>query len=53
MALVEGRYTEPGTELFIYPEARRVVGKVPQELTLGDNVALPVRAEVLTRFPSR
>jgi glycine hydroxymethyltransferase len=53
MALVEGRYTEPGTELFIYPEARRVVGKVPQELTLGDNVALPVRAEVLARFPSR
>jgi glycine hydroxymethyltransferase len=53
MALVEGRYTEPGTELFVYPEARRVVGKVPQELTLGDNVALPVRAEVLARFPQR
>jgi glycine cleavage system T protein len=53
MALVDGRYTEVGTELFIYPEARRVVGKVPSALDLGDNVALPVRAEVLTRFPDR
>jgi glycine hydroxymethyltransferase len=53
LALLDGRYAEVGTELFIYPEARRVVGKVPQELVLGDSVALPVRAEVLTRFPKR
>jgi glycine cleavage system T protein len=53
MALVDERYATEGTELFIYPEARRVVGKVPAELALGDNVALPVRAEVATRFPKR
>jgi glycine hydroxymethyltransferase len=53
MALVDRRYATEGTELFIYPEARRVVGKVPSALALGDNVALPARAEVVARFPRR
>ena len=53
MVLVDKRYAEAGTELLIYPEARRVVGKVPEELDLGDSVALPVRATVVPRFPAR
>jgi glycine hydroxymethyltransferase len=53
MALVHGRYAEPGTELFVYPETRRAVRKSPQEFEPGDTVALPVRAVVLSRFPER
>jgi glycine cleavage system T protein len=52
MALVDRRYTEPGSELFIYPESRRAVSKVPAEFEPGDTVALPVRAVVLPRFPA-
>jgi glycine cleavage system T protein len=51
MALVEGRYAEPGTELYIYPEARRAVAKLPQAFEQGDTVALPIAAEVVSRFP--
>jgi glycine hydroxymethyltransferase len=51
MALVEARYGEPETLLHIFPEARRAVSKAPSSLELGDTVALPVGAEVLTRFP--
>lgn len=51
LALVEARYTEPGTDLLIYPEAKRAVCKLPHEFAWGDTVALPVRAVVLPRFP--
>jgi glycine hydroxymethyltransferase len=53
MALVEERYAEVGSELFIYPEARKAVGKAPAEFAVGDAVALPVRATILPRFPQR
>jgi glycine hydroxymethyltransferase len=53
MALVDERYTEPGTELFIYPETRKAVCKAPHEFEPGDTVALPVNAVVLTRFLDR
>jgi glycine hydroxymethyltransferase len=53
LMLVDKRYADAGTELLIFPEARRVVGKVPDELDLGDSVALAVRATVLPRFPAR
>ncbi|MBN1933465.1 MAG: aminomethyltransferase family protein, partial [Anaerolineae bacterium] len=51
LALVEARYTEPGSDLLIYPETKRAVRKLPQEFEWGDTVALPVRAVVLPRFP--
>ena len=53
MALVDKRYAGPGTDLFIYPEARRVVSKAPDEFAVGDRVALPLRATVISRFPGR
>ena len=51
MALVDGRYAEAGTDLFIYPEARRAVTKTPDQFEVGDRVALPVPATVIPRFP--
>ncbi|MFN2232472.1 MAG: glycine cleavage system aminomethyltransferase GcvT [Anaerolineae bacterium] len=53
MALVDVRYADPGTGLFIYPEARRVAVKAPDAFEVGDRVALPVSATVLSRFPVR
>jgi len=53
MALVDMRYAEEGTELWIYPPARNVVSKLPEDLQLGEAVALPIGALVLPRFPSR
>ena len=53
MALVETRYAEPETELYIYPETRRAVDKAPPSFHLGDTVALPVHAEVIARFPAK
>ncbi|MBN1642924.1 MAG: glycine cleavage system aminomethyltransferase GcvT [Anaerolineae bacterium] len=51
LALVEDRYTDAGTELYIYPEARRAAAKTPDAFEVGDTVALPVQATVLPRFP--
>ncbi len=53
MALVEERYTEQGTGLFIYPETRRAVSKAPEAFEVGDTVPLPVQAEVIARFPEK
>lgn len=51
MALIESRYVDPGSELLIYPETRHAVSKAPEAFAPGDTVALPVRAQVLPRFP--
>jgi glycine cleavage system aminomethyltransferase T len=53
MALVDARYAEAGTELWIYPPARNVVSKPPEDMRLGEAVALPIGGLVLPRFPSR
>jgi glycine hydroxymethyltransferase len=55
LALVKDRYTEPGTQLAIYPAAtgKGPTLKPPSELDKGDSVVLPVRATVLPRFPER
>ena len=53
MALVDSRYTEPGTELSIYPETHKAVAKIPQAFELGDTVPLAVDAVVLGRFPGK
>ena len=54
MAIVDRRYTEPGTDIAIYPTPpgrRGPSTKSPAELEQGDNVVLPEWATVLTRFP--
>jgi glycine cleavage system aminomethyltransferase T len=65
MALVEARYAEPGTPLFIYPETRRASrlasrlagreagSRASPSLELGNTVTLPVEARVITRFPEK
>lgn len=61
MALVETRYSEPGTPLFIYPETRsasrpagrEAVSDASPPLELGDTVTLPVEASVIARFPEK
>jgi hypothetical protein len=53
MALVSERYSDVGTELFIYPESRKASSKPSDELKVGDTVAIPVEAVVLLRFPEK
>jgi glycine hydroxymethyltransferase len=53
MAIVEERYAEPGTDLLIYPVSQKGIAKAPQAFEVGDAIAVPVRAEVLPRFPGR
>ena len=53
LALVDTRYTEAGTELSIYPETRKAVAKLPQDLKLGDTIAQGIDAVVLDRFPKK
>jgi glycine hydroxymethyltransferase len=53
MALVDVRYTEEGTELWIYPPSRKAVSKPPEDFRPGDAIALPVSAVVLSRFLPR
>ncbi|MDY7040686.1 MAG: glycine cleavage system aminomethyltransferase GcvT, partial [Chloroflexota bacterium] len=54
MAIVDRRYTEPGTTIAIYPTPtgrRGPSGKPPADLDQGDKVMLPEWATILTRFP--
>ncbi len=55
LALVDERYTAPGTPLSIYPAAtgRGPAIKAPADLAAGDSVVLPINATVLSRFPVR
>jgi glycine hydroxymethyltransferase len=53
MALVDVRYAEEGTELWVYPPARKAVSKPPEDFRPGDAIALPVSAVVLSRFLRR
>ena len=55
LALVDRRYTEPGTPLAIYPAAsgKGPTVKAPADLAEGDSAVLPVWATVLPRFPER
>lgn len=55
LALVERRYTEPGTPLAIYPAAggKGLAVKPPAELSTGDSAVLPLWATVLPRFPEK
>ncbi len=51
MALMDARSVEVGSEVFIYPETRQAVARLPAEFRWGDTVAVPVRAVIIDRFP--
>jgi glycine hydroxymethyltransferase len=55
LALVDRRYSEPGTQFAVYPAAsgKGPAVKPPADLAAGDSVVLPVWATVLTRFPEK
>lgn len=50
-AYIDEKYTDVGTELFIYQGSPQKAGKPPADLTMGDRVSLPSRATVINRFP--
>jgi len=54
-ALVDPRYSEPGTPIAIYPDPGRArpSPKPPSEFDKGDRAVLPEWATVLPRFPER
>jgi glycine hydroxymethyltransferase len=54
LAIVNRRYTEPGTSIGIFVLPTKVQKeKQKPDLEMGDKVLLPVEATVLTRFPER
>jgi glycine hydroxymethyltransferase len=50
-AYLEKKYLEPGTPIAVFQSASDQVGKAPAALGMGDRVAVPTPATVLTRFP--
>jgi glycine hydroxymethyltransferase len=50
-AFLEKKYLEPGTPIAVFQSASDKVGKAPAALGMGDRVAIPTPATVLTRFP--
>lgn len=50
-AYLERAYLAPGTQIAIYQGAPQKPDKAPAALELGDRVAVPTPATVLTRFP--
>lgn len=50
-AYVDLKYSEQGTPIAIFQSAPQKAGKAPAELNVGDRVAIPTPATVLSRFP--
>jgi glycine hydroxymethyltransferase len=50
-AYLEKKALEPGTQIAVFQSATEEVGKAPAALGMGDRVAVPTPATVLTRFP--
>jgi glycine hydroxymethyltransferase len=50
-AHLEMKYTEEGTQIFIFQSAPKKAAKAPAELSIGDRITLPDTARVLPRFP--
>jgi glycine hydroxymethyltransferase len=50
-AFLERGYIQPGTPIAVYQSASQKADKAPAALQLGDRVAIPTPATVLTRFP--
>ncbi len=50
-AYLERKYTAEGTPIAIFQSAPAKAGKAPAELQMGDRVAVPTPATVLSRFP--
>lgn len=49
-AYVITKYSEEGTEIYIYQGSPQDAGKAPANLTMGDRVILPSRATVISRY---
>lgn len=49
-AYVLNKYTEEGTEIYVYQGSPKEAGKAPANLTMGDRVILPSPATVINRF---
>lgn len=49
-ALIEEKSNEEGAVLMIYQGAPGNIGKLPNELVVGDRVKLPVMAQIVSRF---
>jgi len=50
-ALVDIKYAEENTPVFIFPSAPEQPGIAPAKMHMGDKTALPSAAIILTRFP--
>jgi glycine hydroxymethyltransferase len=50
-AFLDKKYLEPGTPIAVFQSASDKVGKAPAALGMGDRVAIPTPATVLSRFP--
>ena len=49
-AYVQSKYTAEGTPIAIFQSAPQKTGKAPAELSVGDRVAIPTPATVISRF---
>ena len=49
-AYVQSKYTAEGTPIAIFQSASQKTGKAPAELSVGDRVAIPTPATVVSRF---
>jgi glycine hydroxymethyltransferase len=52
-AYLKREFTAEGTPIAIFQSASKKAGKAPAELSVGDRVAIPTPATVLSRFPLR
>lgn len=53
LAMVDKRFTAPGTAIYMLPASGRHSAKAPADMGLGDSVTMPIAATVLRRFPGR
>ena len=49
-AYMQSKYTAEGTPIAIFQSAPKKTGKAPAELSVGDRVAIPTPATVVSRF---
>lgn len=50
MALIDTKFGDEGSEIFIYQGSPNSIGKVPSDLKAGDRITMPSKAVVLSRY---
>ena len=50
-AYINLKFSQKGTPIYIFQNASAKAGKVPAELQVGDRIAIPTPATVVSRFP--